>query len=73
MKPFKGAFDQWATHSFGDETVIVGRFEGHPEFHGKWGHSSSILRKYMEDGKHMVETRNSIYQLLTPAEKKVSM
>jgi hypothetical protein len=65
MKPHKGTIDNWYKLPVQGRTVIIGDFVDHPEFAGKQGHTSYIVKHDKETGE--VETRNSRYTLGTPA------
>lgn len=74
MKPFKGEILNWTTrqvdpiheHEYKEKTLgfyVTGTFKDHPQFHGRYGHTSMIVKV----GKRgMVETLNSRYRLVGP-------
>lgn len=67
-KPFKGYIKDWkickVLHGpdFGRQ-YITGKFDGHPSFHGNYGHSSLIEAMYDADDHWDVYTLNSHYKL----------
>lgn len=72
MKPHKGTLVQWKpvyTMLATEEHLgyyIVGVFHGHPQFHGRAGHTSMIVAVRPEINE--VETLNSRYSLEQPQE-----
>lgn len=62
-KPFKGSIRDWkiVKNAYGE--YIVGLFDSHPEFAGRYGHTSQIVSK-KDCGAHWeIETLNSQYWL----------
>ena len=66
MKPYKGKLTNWKfTDTYGPVKVsapyLLCLFVDHPDFQGKSGYTSWVVRFDKETGQ--VETRNSLYQL----------
>jgi hypothetical protein len=57
-KPHKGKITDW----FNNQSVIMGLFIDHPEYHGMMGHTSQLLYQNFETGE--IETMNSRYTLV---------
>lgn len=63
MKPHKGKLVGWHRHECEDTRYIIrGYFDGHPQFHGMYGHTSEVLCHDEATGE--IETRNSRYTLV---------
>lgn len=61
-KPFKGTIENWRKVRIAPGIhVIEGDFVDHPQFAGKFGHTSYIVRHDEATGE--LETRNSRYLL----------
>jgi len=60
MKPLKGFLDNWKRVNYEGRYLFTGTFIGHPDFHGRSGHTSLVVH---QDGVQ-VETLNSRYLLL---------
>ena len=63
-KPHLGTLDDWwmADANHGLDYIIRGKFVGHPQFDGLYGHTSYVVKR---EGNE-IETRNSRYTLGTP-------
>jgi len=62
MKPFKGIIEGWRRVRISRGRYIIGGwFVDHPEFAGKFGHTSYIVHHNEATGE--LETRNSRYSL----------
>ena len=74
MKPHKGNFRAWRFVNYANGEAVHGTFEGHPQFSGKYGHSSLIVNKRtMNDGSIEIETLNSRYTLLPEESIRVTL
>lgn len=62
-KPYRGRLDLWRRCVYSNGIVYWGMFCGHPDFHGKFGHTSKIIR----ESPGNIETLNSRYSLGDPA------
>lgn len=81
-KPYKGTISQWHKHypdSYPGESLgflILGLFDNHPQFAGRCGHTSMVVKADMvrntETGetRQMIETLNSLYILIGPEQQK---
>jgi hypothetical protein len=56
----------WREEHYEDGFIIWGYFDGHPEFHSRYGHTSRVL---VVNGNE-IETLNSRYTLGTPYKKE---
>lgn len=61
-KPYRGRLDLWHRCVFADGVVYFGVFDGHPDFHGSFGHTSKVVK----ESAHKIETLNSRYSLGDP-------
>lgn len=59
-KPHKGSITNWDKLPWYGSNIIVGEFVDHPEFAGKPGHTSPVVKH----GGNEIETRNSRYTLV---------
>lgn len=66
MKPHKGILWDAYPIYIGNDYVYGGRFDGHPKFHGRRGHTSMIVYEYPHhrDQPFEVETLNSRYTII---------
>jgi hypothetical protein len=66
-KPFNGTLTNWSRAYVTDEGlgyIVVGIFVDHPQFAGRAGHTSWVVKYDEETGE--IETRNSRYKLEGP-------
>lgn len=65
-KPHLGKLEFWERQYHGEikngEYCIIGLFQGHPKFTGRWGHTSQVISEHENE----IETLNSRYTLGTP-------
>lgn len=60
MKPHKGAINLWTKQRFeGGRYIVWGYSDGHPQFDGKYFHTSEVLSHVGNE----IETLNSRYTL----------
>ena len=61
-KPHKGRITDAKRQYVGKKYVIWGFSDGHEEFHGRYFHTSQVLKHDEETGE--IETRNSRYAVV---------
>lgn len=66
MKPFMGNLQNWqfkkCAPAYGLGFYVTAVFDGHPRFHGRFGHTSWVEKFDRETME--IETRNSVYKLV---------